>query len=226
MSKRYSKKKRLTKKEFIRRKRIKKMIRCGVVIMIVFTIFCLNSTAFLNLLGINKIKQVAPVDIKESFLTPNKYSRPQDKLKKVKGIVIHYTANPGTSAKGNRDYFNGLARSHITYASSHFVIGMKGEIIQCIPLNEIAYASNKRNYDTISIECCHPDASGKFTDETYDSLIKLVAWLSGKYNITKNNIIRHYDVTGKCCPKYYVDHSDAWLKLKDDVFKHISAYGK
>ena len=63
--------------------------------------------------------------------------------------------------------------------------------------NEIAYTSNDRNSDTISIECCHPDATGKFNQETKDTLIHLTAWLMGRYGLTTDDVIRHYDVTGK-----------------------------
>lgn len=159
-------------------------------------------------------------NIVKEYLTPNTYSRSQRKLKQVKGIVIHYTANPGSSAMDNRNYFENLRKKKTTYASSHFIVGLKGEIVQCMPLSEIAYASNKRNIDTISIECCHPDSSGKFSKRTYKSLIHLVAWLSEKYHVKQENIIRHYDVTGKMCPKYYVKHKKAWKKLKKDVKKY------
>lgn len=70
--------------------------------------------------------------------------------------------------------------------------------MQCIPCNEIAYASNDRNEDTIAIECCIPDETGEFTDATYQSLIELTAWLMGRYDLTTDDVIRHYDVTGKC----------------------------
>ena len=30
-------------------------------------------------------------------------------------------------------------------------------------------------------------------------------------------MIRHYDVTGKICPKYFVEHEDAWEQFKADV---------
>lgn len=153
----------------------------------------------------------------KDYLTPNEYSRPGKSLKKVKGVVVHYTANPGTDAKANRDYFEGLSVSGATYASSHFIIGLDGTIIQCIPLNEIAYASNERNDDTVSIECCHEKKNGKFTDATYNSLVRLTAWLCGEYDISNEDIIRHYDVTGKLCPKYYVKHEDAWTQFKEDV---------
>ena len=91
------------------------------------------------------------------LLTVNEYSRPGAVLEQVNGIVVHYTANPGTTAIQNRSYFENLAETHETKASSHFVIGLDGEIVQCIPCNEISYASNDRNSDTISIECCIED---------------------------------------------------------------------
>lgn len=165
-------------------------------------------------------------DFDVQLLTPNPYSRPQTKLKKVKGIVIHYTANPGTTAQQNRNYFEGLKDSKITNASSHFIVGMEGEIIQCIPSSEIAYASNERNEDTLSIECCHPDETGEFTKDTYESLVHLTAWLCGKFNLTADDIIRHYDVTGKKCPLYYVEHEDAWKQFLKDVQKYIEENGR
>lgn len=157
--------------------------------------------------------------IQTEYLTPNKFSRPQLPLKYVKGIVIHYTANPGTSAEANRNYFNGLAVTETTYASSHFVIGLNGEIVQCIPITEEAYASNNRNKDTVSIECCHPDPTGKFDKKTYQSLVSLAAALCATYDLKEEDIIRHYDVTGKLCPLYYVKHEDAWKTLKKDIVK-------
>lgn len=156
-----------------------------------------------------------PLDVQ--LLTVNEYSRPGIPLEQVNGLVIHYTANPGTSAKDNRDYFEGLKNSHVTKASSHFIIGLDGEIVQCIPCNEWAYASNERNEDTISIECCIPDESGEFTRQTYDSLVELVSWLCFRYSLTEEDLLRHYDITGKNCPKYYVEHEDAWNTFREDV---------
>lgn len=159
------------------------------------------------------------------LLDINEYSRPGTALEKVRGIVVHYTANPGTTAEQNRGYFQGLAQSGETYASSHFVIGLSGEIVQCIPCNEIAYASNERNADTVSIECCIPDETGRFNEETYQSLVELVAWLMGRYDLTAEDVIRHYDVTGKACPKFYVENQWAWDRFKTDVVEYIDTYG-
>jgi hypothetical protein len=153
----------------------------------------------------------------EDYLTPNAYSRPGDPLKDVKSIFVHYTANPGTSAVQNRSYFEQLKDTHITSASSHFIIGYEGEIIQCIPLDEIGYAVATRNEDSISIECCYLEADGSFTEETYQSLVTLLAWLTKSYELTEDDILRHYDCGGKRCPLYYVENETEWNTLKADV---------
>lgn len=165
-------------------------------------------------------------EIKVDLLTINKYSRPGIKrTEPVRDIVIHWTANPGTTAAQNRSYFESLKDTHITSASAHFVVGMDGEIVQCIPTNEIAYAANNRNGDTISIECCVPDKKGAFNQATYDSCVKLTSYLLGKYNLSDDAVIRHHDVTGKDCPKYYVKHPDAWKKMKTDIKNYRHTYG-
>lgn len=161
-----------------------------------------------------------------NLLDVNEYSRPGIPLKKIKGIVVHYTANPGSTAAENRNYFEGLKDSHETKVSSHFVIGIEGEIVQCIPSSEIAYASNSRNDDTLSIECCHKDETGEFTEATYDSLVKLVGWLCYRFGLESSDVIRHYDVTEKICPKYFVDHPDAWEQFKKDVDGQIQVVQK
>lgn len=160
-------------------------------------------------------------EIMEDFLSINEYSRPGEALQSVNNLFVHYTANPGTSAAQNRSYFENLGITGETSASAHFVIGYDGEIIQCIPLNEIAYAVVQRNYDSISIECCYLQENGKFTDATYQSLIKLSAWLLNKYNLAPEDMRRHYDEGGKKCPLYYVEHEDAWEQFISDLEKYI-----
>ena len=77
------------------------------------------------------------------------------------------------------------------------------------------------NADTVSIEVCHPDETGKFTDATYRSLVQLTAWLCVKFDLKEDQIIRHYDVTGKNCPKYFVENEDAWEMFKDNVWDAV-----
>lgn len=156
--------------------------------------------------------------IRQDFLPLNEYSRPGKKLSTVNGIVVHYVGNPGTTAEQNHSYFTNLAKTGETYASSHFLIDLDGSILQNMPLDEVAYCSNERNGDTLAIECCHPDESGAFTGETYDALVKLTAWLVEYYELDAEQVIRHYDVTGKECPRHFVEDPEAWETFLEDVY--------
>lgn len=133
-------------------------------------------------------------------------------------IVVHYVGNPNTTAQQNHDFYCNPESE----VSSHFIVGLEGEIIQCIPLNEMSAASNWRNRDTISIEVCHPDETGKFNEKTYKSLVKLVAWLAKSGGLDISHVIRHYDITGKECPLYYVQNEDEWLNFKSDVEDYMT----
>lgn len=160
-------------------------------------------------------------EILEDFLTPNEYSRPGERLTEVTEIFVHYTANAGTSAAQNRSYFENLGITGETSASAHFVIGYEGEIIQCLPLDEIGYAVKEHNFNSVSIECCYLQEDGKFTEETYQSLMKLLGWLMSEYDLGPSAVKRHYDSGGKLCPLYYVEHEDAWNRLKEDLKAYI-----
>lgn len=168
---------------------------------------------------VNK-KEITPPDIVEDFLEVNDYSRPGTKVNRIKSIFVHYTANPGTSAQQNRSYFANLARTKERSASAHFIIGYEGEILQCIPLEEQAYGVKTRNDDSISIECCYLNEDGEFTQETYDTLIHTLAWLLQEYDLTTEDILRHFDCGGKKCPLYYVENPYAWEKLLADVERY------
>ncbi len=154
-----------------------------------------------------------PYWIEPALIDVDGASRRGIPLEAFNDIVVHYVGNPGTSARANRNYFN----NPISQVSSHFIVGLDGEILQCVPLDEISSASNHRNRDTISIEVCHPDDTGKFNDKTYASLVKLTAWLAEQGNLTTDHIIRHYDVTGKECPRWFVRDPAAWEAFKKDV---------
>lgn len=164
-----------------------------------------------------------PDYVQEDLLPVNQYSRCGDKLQRVNAVVIHYVGNPNTTARQNRSYFENLATTGDTSASSNLIVGMEGEALLCVPLDEVAYCSNDRNYDTVSIEFCHPDAEGKPNQATYDTLVKLTAWLCGLYGLdTQEGIIRHYDVTGKQCPLYFVQNEGEWTRFKSDVAKAMT----
>ncbi len=159
------------------------------------------------------------MNISKQFLTISNYNRPGTRRERTIAVACHYIGNPGTGAQANRNYFENLRITHTTKASCHYIIGPNGEIIQLIPEEEISWCTNQANSYTISIEACHPDATGKFTDATYQSYVALAADICKRWGLDPQagGLIRHYDVTGKVCPKWWVDHPDAWEQFKADV---------
>ena len=163
--------------------------------------------------------------IEEKYLSVHENSRPGYKLESIKNIVVHYVANPNTTALQNWKYFENSKPG----TSAHFIIDLDGSILQCMPLDEVAWAigTPEGNYTSISIECCHPDSTGKFTEATYESLVKLVSWLCAKFDLTEQEVKRHYDyprttdsgfVWHKQCPLYYVNHPEEWEAFKEDLY--------
>jgi N-acetylmuramoyl-L-alanine amidase len=177
------------------------------------------------------------MNIEQKLLTINPFSRPGKALSPARGVVLHWVGNPGTSAARNRDYFEGLKSqslnsSKITFASAHFVVGLQGEIIQCLPLNEMAYHVGAKVYTpeaisrlgpypnncTIGIELCHPGWDGKFNSETWMSAVELTACLLKQFKLeSATGIWTHNEITLKDCPKYFVDHPEAFERFKLDV---------
>lgn len=170
--------------------------------------------------------------ITEKLLTPNKYSRPQDKLKDVRGVVIHWCANPQASAEANRNFFENRKYGKTGYGSAHYIIDLDGDVIRCIPENEMAYHVGSETYTkealnrlstypnncTIGIECCHVDWNGKMTDATYNTLVELATDLLKKYKLTANDLWLHKEVVGwKDCHKWFVDNPNEWKRFKQLV---------
>lgn len=174
------------------------------------------------------------LNIIKKFLPVSKYARPGLTLQtgKPTHIAVHYVGGAGGTAEGVCSWFNTVSKGYrydnnsYVYASSHYVVGLDGEIIQMIPENEISYCTNQANGYTISIENCHPTEDGHFNKTTYDSLVKLCADICKRYNlIPEIALIRHYDVTKKACPKYWAPNGGNpnaekdWISFKIDVKK-------
>ncbi len=198
----------------VRRDLIPRRLRLPAFLAVV--VLALLAVAALLLSG-SPPPAAAPEWVQQDLLPINPYSRPGTKLEAVNGLVIHYTANPGTTAQQNRSYFAGLADTGETYASSNFLIGLDGQVLQAVPSDEMAYASNQRNGDTLSIEVCHWDETGEFTPESTDALVRLVQWLVDHYGLSRSQILRHYDITGKDCPRYFVQHPEEWASFLDEI---------
>lgn len=160
------------------------------------------------------------INYKKDHVIKNKYSRPGIKLPKVVAFVIHYTANPGATAQNHQDFFDGSDGGGSRYAGAHIFVDKK-EAIEILPLNEIAYHANDKsprldylgnnaNFSTIGIEMC-VEKDGKFHENTIERTVLVVKKLRKTYPNAK--VIRHYDVTGKICPKPFVDSTNAWYEF-------------
>ncbi len=212
----------LSKEEWKKRKKLYAYAKLGLVVLLGVLII------FIVLFGLVKVvrnlfskgdastpatpSMKQELNLTELFLTPNIYTRPQNTLKEVKGIVIHYVSDTGSSAVSVRNYYEGLKQNSTskTAESCHFIIGIDGEIVQCIPLNEIACASGARNEDTIAITFCHPGTDGEPSAQTYESLLKLTTYLCNTYGLTKDTVIRHSDLGDQSCPKYFAEQEGKW----------------
>jgi len=139
----------------------------------------------------------------------------------VKYIVIHYTSNNGDTAKGNASYFSGK----ILRASANFFVD-ENEVYMSVSEKDTAWHCGTtgaykhpdcRNTNSIGVELCsRKDSSGSyyFKDETIENAIDLVKSLMAKYNVPIENVIRHYDVTGKNCPAPFVENEKQWQAFK------------
>lgn len=197
------------------------ILTVSITVILILPLVSNNTNSGINKKDIyNKLKDAVIPEYVTIDLIPKEvgHSRNGKQLDTVNNIVIHYVGNPNTSAKNNRDYFANMG----TNVNAHFVVGLQGEIIQCIPLYERSSASNHRNKDTISIEVCHPDTIGEFNAQTKASLVKLTAWLCDVCELSEKDVIRHYDITGKLCPVYYVKNENKWNELLNDIKKELS----
>ena len=152
------------------------------------------------------------MQITERLIPRGKYNRPA--VKSVpKRICVHYTGDCGASADRLALFFTTNANAK---TSSQYIVGIDGEVIRCVPDNEIAYAAAGKNNGTIHIEVCYKRADGRFEEESIAALNELVLYLMNRYHIAAKNVLRHYDLTGKFCPAYYVD-STRWAALHERI---------
>lgn len=171
----------------------------------------------------------------------NKYSRPGDKLLKVQAAIVHYTANPHANAEDHQKYFDGSDGGGGRYAGAHIFVD-KDEAVEIIPLDEVAYHANEKqpklptlrasapfyhegnaNLLTIGIEMCI-EKDGNFHPDTVERTRQVVKYLQDKFpqlRDTKNRIVRHYDVTGKNCPKPFVEDEQKWKAFLSSIDQPI-----
>ena len=169
----------------------------------------------------------------KKLLTPNEWSRPQTRLLSVKGLVVHWVGNPQTSSTANWRFFESRKGGDYGYGSAHYIIGLEGEAVQCIPDDEMAYHVGALEYTdyalakfgdypnncTIGIETCHLDWEGHYSTKTLEATAKLIAALCKTHGLHPiRDVTTHYAITGKDCPKFFVARPKAW-----DWFKYAIA---
>lgn len=134
----------------------------------------------------------------------------------IKYICIHYTAG-GSSSKGSAaSCYNVFTKRE---ASADFAVD-DVDIVQfnpdiknyyCWSVGDGGGHPKIKNSNSISIEICsnlkkgysghYPNHDGwYYTEKSLDNAVKLTKYLMKKYNIPSENVVRHYDVTRKCCP--------------------------
>lgn len=151
---------------------------------------------------------------------------------RIKYIVIHYFGGLST-AKNLAAYW---AREYAG-ASAHYAVGHDGEIYQIVEDEDIAWHCGAKSYkhaecrnaNSIGIEMAvkkkdtstqnATDKDWYFTKETVRATVELTRSLMEKYGIPAENVIRHYDVTGKICPNpyYYNLSENTWEAFKEAI---------
>ena len=144
----------------------------------------------------------------------------------IRYIVIHYTANNGDTAAGNARYFAGTK----TGTSAHYFVD-ETETWQAVLEQDTAYHCGTergyrhkfcRNSNSLGIELCsRKDRQGHyyFHPETVCRAARLARQLAEKYQIPPENILRHYDVTGKNCPAPMVENGRLWDSFKSMIWE-------
>lgn len=158
--------------------------------------------------------------VTKKHLKGNPYTRPGNKLGKVRGIVIHWTANMSSGAddEAHYRYFNGNAILAESYASAHYFVD-QDSILEVVPPNEMAYHVGAQRYRTnrlgsypnnctIGVETC-VNVKGAGFKTAIDQSAQLCAKLLKDHGLKITDLYRHYDVTGKDCPRYFVDNTTA-----------------
>jgi N-acetylmuramoyl-L-alanine amidase CwlA len=155
------------------------------------------------------------MEIKD-YLTTRNFTKRNNR--KIEYIVIHYVGAV-SSALNNAKYFKTTYRG----ASAHYFVDEK-DIYRVVEDKDNAWHSgaNKykhakcRNSNSIGIEmCCYKNGNTiDVSEKVVERTIELTKELMAKYNIPVENVLRHYDVTGKNCPAPMVSDSTRWNTFK------------
>ena len=165
--------------------------------------------------------------MKIEFLEANPANFERSRSSSIEWIVMHYTAaSRDDKAKNNALYF----KNNVLESSAHYFVD-DDEIYQSVKDEDTAYHCGAhqyvhpicRNNNSIGVEMCghHKGDEIYASKETLFNAAKLVSELCNKYKIPLDHVIRHYDVTGKLCPIYWIDNNglDEFRQLVSSIDK-------
>lgn len=176
------------------------------------------------------MQRVILMEIKENFTTVNIYKNSN----RPRYIVIHYFGAFST-AYGVSEWF----KNPNAEASAHYAVDEKDVIYHCVRDQDAAWHCGTtgslvythpycRNINSIGIEMrpskinrksLNPnDKDWYFDEKVVRNTIELTVMLMKKYNIPIENVVRHWDVTGKICPAPYVGaYYNTYYKTTGDL---------
>jgi N-acetylmuramoyl-L-alanine amidase len=131
----------------------------------------------------------------------------------VNAICYHNTANtsPTADAENHARYLQNLENADKTYLSVHLFVD-QDSIVQCLPLNEIAYHAGtaEGNRNSIAIEICENGniaQAEKIAQELGASLLMTYPALQIK---------KHQDYSGKYCPRVILNRG-GWVQFTNEI---------
>ena len=126
---------------------------------------------------------------------------------RISKIVVHYTGTEA-SAHNNLLYFSRSSAG----ASAHYFIDRDGTLRQSVSEGDTAWHAGDWGANLCSVGIEVVSGGSDFTEAQVETLAALVAEIRSRCGIGADNVIRHYDVTGKLCPAPYVD-GGKWAAL-------------
>ena len=126
---------------------------------------------------------------------------------RISKIVVHYTGTEA-SAHNNLLYFSRSSAG----ASAHYFIDRDGALRQSVSEGDTAWHAGHWGTNLCSVGIEVVSGGSDFTEAQIETLAALVAEIRSRCGIGADNVIRHYDVTGKLCPAPYVD-GGKWAAL-------------
>ncbi|MNW38063.1 N-acetylmuramoyl-L-alanine amidase CwlA precursor [compost metagenome] len=137
-------------------------------------------------------------------------------------ITIHNTGNSSSTAQNERGWITNASNTRT--ASFHIVVDEK-EAIECIPVNEKSWHAGEYqgNKTSIGIEICE---SGNYA-QALDNAVKLVAKMLKERGWGVDRLRRHYDWSGKICPRLMYDNGEwtGWEQFKKAVEAELKGDG-